>query len=164
MTDPLGQDSALRELDEAHRARARFYWHAFDELRAELGAERAEAILGRAAERLGEAAGRRLFAGLARPTPQSVADAFLAASPGGGRIFPHRVARSEDGSVAIAVTRCPMQDAWRDSGIADGDIATLCRVAGRFDHGCFGAARVRLAAETWRAGREGCCRLRLSPR
>jgi len=164
MNDESGPDRALRELDEAHRARARFYWHAFDELRAEVGGERAEAILGRAAERLGDAAGRRLFASLARPTPASVAETFLAVSPGGGRLFPHRVLRDGDGTVEIAVTRCPMQDAWRDAGLAEGDIATLCRIAGRFDHGCFGAAGVRLAAETWRPGREGCCRLRLSPR
>jgi hypothetical protein len=41
MNADSGPDQALRELDEAHRARARFYWHAFDELRAEVGAERA---------------------------------------------------------------------------------------------------------------------------
>jgi hypothetical protein len=65
MDDPRDPDRLLRDLDEAHRARARTLWFAFDELRRELGAARAEAILGRAAERLGDAAGRRLFAGLA---------------------------------------------------------------------------------------------------
>jgi hypothetical protein len=62
------------------------------------------------------------------------------------------------------VTRCPLQDAWREAGLGDDDLATLCRIAGRFDHGCFAAAGVRLDAETWTPGRAGCCRLRLSAR
>jgi hypothetical protein len=86
-------------------------------------------------------------------------------SPGGGRLFPHRVSRGGDGTVEIAVTRCPMQDAWRDAGIAEGDIATLLphrrAVRPRLASAPRGCA---LAAETWRPGREGCCRLRLSPR
>src|SRR5262245_32957186 len=164
MNDGADPDRLLRDLDEAHRARARASWFAFDELRREFGAARAEAILARAAERLGEAAGRRLFAGGGARTPDAAARTFLAASPAGGRLFPTEVSRGADGAVTIAVIRCPLQDAWREAGLADDDVVTLCRIAGRFDHGCFDAAGVALEAETWTPGRAGCCRLRLSAR
>src|SRR5262245_1631471 len=131
MNDDEGADRLLRELDDAHKARAHAYWFAFDELRRELGAARAEAILGRVAERLGETAGRRLFAGAGASTPETAAQVFLAASPAGGRLYPTRVARAADGAVEIAVQRCPLQDSWRESGLGDGDLATLCRIAGR---------------------------------
>jgi hypothetical protein len=139
-------------------------WLSFDELRREIGAARAEAVLGRAAERLGTTAGRRLFAGQPAATPEDAARIFLAASPARGRLFPTDVSRGADGAVTIAVRRCPLQDAWREAGLGDDDVATLCRIAGRFDHGCFGEAGIALAAETWTAGRAGCCRLRLGAR
>lgn len=40
--------------------------------------------------------------------------------------------------------------------------ATLCRLAGAFDRGLFETAGVGFAAETWRPGRAGCCRIRLT--
>jgi hypothetical protein len=151
----------VREIDEANKGRARLYWLIYDELRAELGPERAEALLARAIGKRGAEVGTAMFAGLAERNPRTVADAFLSASPAGGTLFPHTRRDRDDGNVEIAVHRCPLKDAWHEAGLNPVDIATMCRIAGRFDHGCFGAGGVALAAETWTPGREGCCRLTL---
>ncbi len=131
---------------------------------AALGAERAEALLGRAIERRGREAGRAMFAGVDSADPRAVADAFLAASPDAGALYPSETAAAADGSVTIRVTKCPLQDAWRGAGLPPERIQRLCRIAGRFDNGLFGATRVDLSTETWAPGRDGCCRIRLSPR
>jgi hypothetical protein len=162
-TDHEPSPTLARELDDAFRNRALIYWSLYEELRAELGAERAAAVLGRAIERRGAAAGAALFAGLRERTPAAVADAFLAVSPDGGRLFPHAVRRDADGAVHIKVTRCPLKDAWAAAGLAPDDMATICRIAGRFDTGCFGAAGIGFAADTWTPGASGCCHLHLLP-
>ncbi len=155
--------SLARELDAAFGNRALIYWSIYEELRAELGPERAATILGRAIERRGAAAGAALFARLPVRTPATVAEAFLAVSPDEGRLFPHEVRRDPDGAVHIKVTRCPLKDAWVAAGLSDADLATICKIAGRFDTGCFGAAGIGFAADTWTAGATGCCHLHLLP-
>lgn len=105
-----------------------------------------------------------MFADVDRDDPRAVADAFLASSPDGGALYPADMETGADGSVVIAVKRCPLQDAWRGAGLPPERVARLCRIAGRFDTGLFGETRVGFAAETWSPGREGCCRIRLSPR
>ena len=165
MTDADHEPSKTlaRELDDAFRNRALIYWSLYEELRAELGPERAAAILGRAIERRGAQAGAALFARLPARTPEAVATTFLAVSPDGGRLFPHEVQRDPDGAVHIKVTRCPLKDAWAAAGLADADLATICQIAGRFDTGCFGAAGIGFAADTWTPGASGCCHLHLLP-
>lgn len=152
-----------RELEAAFAARARVYWHVYATLREELGAVEAERLLGRAVERFGAEAGAALFAGVP-PAPMEVVSRFLAvASPDWGRLFPHDVTRAADGGVTVRVLRCPLKQAWIADGRSEAEIETLCRIAGRADHGVFGQAGCRFTAETWRPGREGCCVLAFLP-
>jgi hypothetical protein len=159
----MDRDRLVAQLDDAFANRALLYWEIYRSFAEELGPAKAEALLARAIERRGAAAGKALFGRLAKATPETVADAFLAVSPDEGRLFPHTRTRTPDGSVEIAVTRCPLQDAWRKAGLTEAEQTTMCRIAGRFDNGCFGAAGIGFSAETWAPGRAGCCRLRLSP-
>ncbi len=160
--DPAERAERLaRELDAAFRGRARLYWHLLVTLTEAHGAAEAERLLGLAIQRMGSAAGRAIFAGLAERTPMAVAERFLTvASPDWGRLFPHEVARDADGAVTVRVMRCPLKDAWIEDGRSEAEIATLCRIAGRADHGVFGGSGCGFAAETWMPGREGCCTLR----
>lgn len=151
------------ELDAAFKNRARLYKNMLDALTVELGAERAEAVLSAAIETRGVEAGRALFGRMTAPTAAQVADAFLAVSPAEGSLFPHTRTQDVDGRVTVAVSRCPLLEAWREDGLADAEIQTLCRIAGRFDNGCFGAAGIGFAAETWAPGKDGCCTLYLGP-
>lgn len=149
-----------RELDDAYKARARLYRAILDELTAEIGAERAEAVLGRAIEKRGAAAGTALFGALKKPTAKDVADRFLAVSPADGTLYPHtREDRDDTNAVKVKVHRCPLQDAWREDGASDAEIERLCRISGRFDTGCFGASGVAFEATTWTPGSTGCCTL-----
>ena len=158
-------DRLARELDAAFQARARLYWHLYVTLREAHGAAEAERLLGLAIERTGAEAGARLFAGLGEADPLAVATRFLTvASPDWGRLFPHELERAEDGTVTLRVRRCPLKDAWLADGRTPEEVATLCRIAGRADHGVFGEAGCGFDAETWAPGREGCCTLRLGPR
>jgi hypothetical protein len=151
------------ELEEAFRNRAHLYRILLEELEAELGPERAEAVLARAVERRGREVAAGLFAGLAAD-PQAVGARFLAASPDGGRLYPHD-AECRDGAMAIRVHRCPLKEAWRESRLGPERIATLCRIAGAFDRGLFEAAGLTFTNETWSEGRGGgCCWIRLARR
>jgi acetyl-CoA carboxylase carboxyltransferase component len=152
-----------RELREAFALRARLYDLIDQELTAELGPERAAAVLGRAIERRGHEAGQAMFSGVDTGDPRAVADAFLASSPDGGTIYPADVSESA-GALTIAVQACPLKDTWCAAGVAPERIARLCRIAGRFDHGLFGETDLDFSAETWTQGREGCCRLHLARR
>ena len=158
------QAKLTRELDLSHQHRALLYWEIYRELAAELGAARAEAILSRAIEARGRVAGAQLFGTLERRDAASVAAAFLAVSPAEGRLWPHEVERRADGSVAIHVKRCPLKEAWTGAGLTPEQMTTMCRIAGRFDNGCFGESGVAFDATTWKPGHTGCCTLRLGTR
>lgn len=154
-----------RELDAAFQGRGRLYWDLFVTLREAHGAAEAERLLSLAIERRGQAGGQALFAGLEGATPHEIAAHFLrVASPDWGRLFVHDYEPQPDGAVTIRVHRCPLKDAWVADGRTPDEIALLCRIAGRADHGVFGAADCAFRAETWEPGREGCCVLHLSPR
>jgi hypothetical protein len=161
--DPAERAARLaRELHAAFAARGRVYWHMFATLRERFGPAEAERLVSAAVEAYGRAAGERMFAGLAHASPLQVAAHFLRlASPDWGRLFVHELWQDEAGRVEIRVLRCPLKDAWIADGRSEEEIATLCRIAGRADWGCFSAAPCRFSAETWRPGREGCCVLRL---
>lgn len=156
------------ELRASFMARGRLYWDMYVTLREALGPAEAERLLSAAVERRGAAAGAGLFAGALPPGagPREVAETFLTvASPDWGRLFPHAVEARDDGAVRVRVLRCPLKDAWAEDGRTPEEVALLCRIAGRADHGVFGAASAacRFSAETWTPGREGCCVLVLEP-
>ncbi|UFN49595.1 L-2-amino-thiazoline-4-carboxylic acid hydrolase [Roseomonas sp. OT10] len=165
--EPSPEERAARlaaELDAAFKARGRLYWDLYLTLREAHGEAEAERLLAAAIERRGAAAGQALFAGLAAPTPMRVAETFLTrASPDWGRLFPHAIRARTDGTVRVLVRRCPLKEAWEEDGRSEAEIALLCRIAGRADHGVFGASGVGFSAETWVPGEEGCCRLTFAP-
>lgn len=149
-----------RELKDAFKNRALLYWSIYDELRTELGAERAGALLARAIEKRGKDAGDALF----RDTPadpQAIGERFLAVSPANGRLFPTDVRRDSNGGMHIHVRLCPLKEAWEESKLPAADMAAICRIAGRFDNGVFGGRGIAFSAETWSEGKAGCCHLHL---
>ncbi|HXH82670.1 MAG TPA: L-2-amino-thiazoline-4-carboxylic acid hydrolase [Candidatus Tectomicrobia bacterium] len=157
-----GDDRLRQDLYAAFKNRALIYRHLFETLRDELGEERATALMSRAIE----ARGREIGRAFARHAPADLAglrDAFLAVIPDGGRMFAPEVVRCDAGGLDIRLTRCPLQDAWREAGVPEPDIARLCRIAGRIDNGTFEAAGFAFSADTWQPGRDGCCFLHIRP-
>ncbi|MER8867372.1 L-2-amino-thiazoline-4-carboxylic acid hydrolase [Mesorhizobium sp. M0751] len=165
MTDAEARAEKLsRELDSAFRNRADLYRLLLDELTAEVGAEKAEAIMIRTIERRGREVAAAAFADFGPNDAPAIGEAFLAVSPDGGRMYPADVERSQD-RIAVKVRRCPLKDAWVEAGVGDEKLATLCRIAGAFDRGLFEAAGVRFDNVTWTPGHgSGCCHIALTNR
>ena len=150
------------ELYAAFKNRALMYWHVFDELRTALGESQASTLMARAIEARGHEIGRQ-FARYAPVDLAGLRDAFVGGVPDAGRMFAPRVERCDAAALDITLQRCPLKEAWQEAGIADADIATLCRIAGRVDNGTFEAAGFQFSADTWRPGRDGCCHLHIRP-
>lgn len=156
------EDLLRRELEDAYRGRAHLYRAIYDELAAEYGAAAAERVLARAIEKRGREVAAALFPGLGPQDARAIGEKFVSVSPDEGRMYPNEVTTRPDG-LSIKVHRCPLKDAWRDSGLDDSQVATLCRIAGAFDKGLFEAPGIAFANETWSAvrGDTGCCRIHL---
>lgn len=165
MTDVEARAEKLsRELDSAFRNRADLYRLLLDELTAEVGAEKAEAIMIRTIERRGKEVAASAFADFGPNDATAIGEAFLAVSPDGGRMYPTDVERGQ-GRIAFKVKRCPLKDAWVEAGVSDKKLATLCRIAGAFDRGLFEATGVRFDNVTWTPGHgSGCCHIALTNR
>ncbi|GAA4128975.1 L-2-amino-thiazoline-4-carboxylic acid hydrolase [Aminobacter aganoensis] len=152
------------ELDSAFRNRADLYRLMLEELSAELGEAKAEEVLVRAIERRGREVAEVAFARFGPNDARAIGEAFLAVSPDDGRMYPTDVERS-DSHIAFKVRRCPLKDAWLAAGVAEGTLATLCRIAGAFDRGLFEATGVRFDNVTWTPGHgTGCCHICLTDR
>ena len=162
MTDHAVRAERLAaELESAFRNRADLYRLMLEELTAELGRERAEAVLIRAIERRGREVAEVAFRDFGANDAREIGEAFLSVSPDGGRMYPTDVERRADG-ITFRVRRCPLKDAWGEAGVCDDDMATLCRIAGAFDRGLFEATGVRFENVTWVSGRDGCCTIALT--
>lgn len=157
----ITEDLLRRELADAFRNRAHLYRLLFEELADRFGDGEAEAVLARVCERRGREVARAAFGHLGAGDARAVGEAFLAASPDGGRLYPTEVERLADG-IRFAVRSCPLKSAWVDEGLAPDRVATLCRIAGAFDRGLFEATGARFRNRTWEPGDgPGCCRIEL---
>jgi hypothetical protein len=157
-------DSQLRaELYDSYKNRALIYREIFDELRQELGDERAEALLRRAIRRRGEAKGHEKFARFAPNDLMGLRDAFLAGIADGGHMFRPEVVRDDPDALDIQFHACPLREAWIEADLPDEEVATLCRIAAAVDVGLFEGAGFGFSADTWRPGDEGCCCLHIRP-
>lgn len=153
----------LREqLRAALKSRAMLYAAIHDEIAAELGPERATAILKRAIHARGAAAGKRFLGRHAPADFAGLRDSFLDFLPDHGGLFDVEVTRCDAGGLDIAFHTCPIKQAWQDAGFTEERIAALCDVAGSVDVGTFEAAGFAVVNDTYKAGGQGCCRLRIS--
>lgn len=153
-------ETLRRELEEAFRSRGHLYRILLDELESEIGLDQATAVMSRALERRG----KEVAIGLFQDTPSdpiAVGDRFLSVSPDKGRLYPHEIEKNGD-TMEVRVHRCPLKDSWSASGLSPERIALLCKLAGSFDKGLFGAAGVAFSNQTWSQERGGgCCWIKL---
>ena len=158
----MSEEALRRQLVESFAHRARLYQLILEELRAELGPRRAEEVLGRAIYRRGAQMASH-YAAFAPGDLQGLKEAFVGGLPDGGALFAPEVVRCDAGGLDIQFHRCPLKQAWLDAGLAQEEVAALCRVAAQVDSGLFEAAGFRFHAETYRPGGEGCCFLHVRP-
>jgi hypothetical protein len=156
-------EQALRDqLYDSFKNRALIYWLMFDELRQELGAEKAESLMKQAIYRRGAQKGPK-YARYAPANLEGLKQAFVDGLPDDGRMFQPEVQRCDAGGLDIKFHGCPLKQAWQEAGLPDEEVATLCRIAARIDNGTFESAGFRFSADTWQPGGEGCCYLHIRP-
>ncbi len=156
-------EQQLREqLRAAFKNRAILYYLIFDELRGEMGPDRAEELLKRAIYRRGQQIGQQ-YAEFAPRDFAGLRDRFLAGVPDEGRMFSPSVQRRDSDGLDINLESCPLKEAWEELGLNETDRATLCRIAGEIDKGTFEAAGFHFDPDTWQPGRSGCCHLHILP-
>ena len=157
------KDDEWRELLRgAIKGRALFYHAVHDEMRKEFGAEAAGTVMRRSILRRGREIGEQ-FQEFAPGDLAGLRDAFLAYVPDSENVVEPKIERCDDEALVIHFQRCPLKEAWHESGLGDGEVAELCQFAGCVDEGTFGAAGFDIDVETWQPGGSGCCRLTIEP-
>jgi hypothetical protein len=159
----MSAEQLRTQLYDSFKQRALIYHAIFEELREEIGDQRAEELLARAIYRRGQERGRELFARFAPADLKGLKAAFLAGVADEGRMFLPEVLRDDAGELDIKFHACPLREAWQQAGLADDDVARLCRIAAAIDEGLFDGAGFQFFADTWQPGGEGCCCLHIRP-
>lgn len=158
----MSEEKLRMQLYDSFKNRAVLYYLIFDELRNEVGAEKAEEILKRAIYRRGRQKSEK-YAAYAPGDLEGLKEAFVGGIPDEGAMFEPEVLRCDHCGLDIKFHRCPLRDAWMEMGLADDEVATICRIAARIDNGTFEGAGFEFSAETWQPGGEGCCHLHIRP-
>lgn len=154
-------DQDLREeLQASFKNRAVLYYFMFDELRKEVGSDRALEILKRAIYRRGKQIGER-FSEFAPDNLPGLKDAFLKIIPDQGRMFHPHVVQCDSESLVIHLETCPLKEAWEELGLDDQEKTIMCELAGEIDKGTFEGAGFAFQPDTWKEGRTGCCHLNI---
>ncbi|MGH8687503.1 MAG: L-2-amino-thiazoline-4-carboxylic acid hydrolase [Burkholderiales bacterium] len=153
-------DQDRRDLVAQMKNRALIYMETYDVLAEELGAAKAEELLTRAIYNRGRAMGKN-FAKFAPADLKGLKESFLASVPGGADIFQPEVKKEGAAELEFLLHGCPLKDAWREAGLAEDKVATLCRIAGAVDKGLFEGAGFKLQNRTWTPGATGCCFLHI---
>ncbi len=159
----MSEENLRTQLYDSYRNRAMIYALIYEELRNELGAERAAAIMGRAIYRRGTQKGKQKYARYAPNDLAGLKAAFLGGMADDGKMFQPEIIASDAQRLDIKFHACPLRDAWQEAGLPAAEVATLCRIAARVDNGTFEAAGFEFSADTWQPGGEGCCYLHIRP-
>jgi predicted ArsR family transcriptional regulator len=159
----MSDENLRNELQASFKNRAVLYYLIFDELRQEVGEQRAIDILKRAIYRRGQQIGQQ-FGAYAPHDLAGLKDAFLKIIPDQGRMFAPQVVKCDAESLVIQLESCPLKQAWEALGLDDHDKTVMCEIAGEIDKGTFEAAGFQFEPDTWQPGRHGCCHLQICPK
>ena len=113
----MSEDKLRRQLYDSVANRAHIYHLLFDQLRSELGAEKAAELMGRAIYQRGAQIGAR-YESFAPRDLEVLKRAFLANVSDDGAMFAPEVVRCDAESLDIKLHRCPLKEAWLDAGLA----------------------------------------------
>ncbi|MCX7139516.1 MAG: L-2-amino-thiazoline-4-carboxylic acid hydrolase [Proteobacteria bacterium] len=161
----MSEEDLREQLKGAIKSRALFYLAVYREMAAEFGPERAEGVMKRAIYKRGVAAGDQ-FKRYAPDDFAGLRDAFIDFVPDHGGMFQPEVrkcANGAGGGLEIKFHACPLKEVWQEAGLAESEVADMCRIAGVVDNGTFESAGFAIQSQTWTPGDSGCCLLKLSP-
>lgn len=127
--------------------RAVLYYYLFDEMRKELGDERAKDVFVRAIRRRGEDIGPKYAEAAREGSFSAVAERFVADSPCEGELFEPAVLEVSADSCTLTMSACPLVEAWRELGLDDDEVALMCRMSAEIDFATFESAGLCLAMD-----------------
>ena len=156
----MSEEKLRAQLYDSFKNRAVLYYLIFDEMRKDLGPERAEEILKRAIYKRGVQKGQK-YAQYAPNDLEGLQKAFLGGIPDDGAMFKPEVIHADADSLDIKFHGCPLRDAWQEMGLDEDEVATICRIAATVDNGTFEGAGFQFNADTWQPGGDGCCYLHI---
>jgi len=158
----MSEEKLRQQLYDSFANRAHIYRLLYEQLRAELGPEKAEALMGRAIYQRGAQSGAK-YAAFAPRDLEGLKNAFVGNLPDEGAMFAPEVVRCDAEGLDLKFHRCPLKQAWLEADLSEEEVATLCRIAAQVDQGLFDAAGFQFSADTYQPGREGCCFLHIRP-
>ncbi|NQT36256.1 MAG: L-2-amino-thiazoline-4-carboxylic acid hydrolase [Planctomycetes bacterium] len=158
----MSEEKFRQQLYDSFANRAHLYYLIFDEMRAELGEARAAEIMKRAIYKRGRQKGKK-YAPFAPGDFEGLKEAFVGGIPDNGAMFSPEVLRCDAEGLDIKFKRCPLKEAWLESGLAEDEVAKICAIAATVDNGTFESAGFEFSADTFEPGGDGCCYLHIRP-
>ena len=142
--------------------RAMMYYHIFEELKKEVGEDKAADILKGGIYKRGLEIGKQ-FAQYGPSDMNGLKDAFLGFVPDEGKMFQPELLRCDAEGVDIKFHSCPLKQAWQEAGLSEDSVAKMCEIAAIVDNGTFEGAGFKFTADTYKPGGDGCCMLHIRP-
>ncbi len=158
----MAEEDLRRAVYGAFKNRAMMYYHIFDEMRKEIGEEKAASIMKKAIYRRGLEIGKPL-AKYAPGDMEGLKKAFIGGDPDGGKMFSAEVLRCDAGGLELTFHSCPLRDAWQEAGLSPEETAKICAIAARVDNGTFEGAGFEFSADTWKPEQGNQCFLHIRP-
>jgi len=158
----MSEEILRQQLYAAYKNRGMMYYHIFQELRKEVGDEKAAEIMKRGIYNRGLEIGKK-YAKFSPVDLEGLKNAFLEGAADEGKMFQPEILRCDAEGLDIQLRSCPLKEAYQEAGLSDQEIARMCDIAADVDYGTFEGAGFRFFADTWKPGEEGCCRLHIRP-
>jgi hypothetical protein len=151
----------LNLLRDEIKNRAKIYAHIYHELSQKIGPEKAAEVLKGALYARGQEKGRQLAIKLGEPNLQQLAAAFIEGKTEMDA-FGHEIVEEHSDYVVLRLNKCPLVDAWKESGLSSDEQQQMCDIAYQVDFGKFEAAGYKLSFDCRIA--DGCktCDLRVT--
>jgi hypothetical protein len=158
----MSEKNLRQQLYAAYKNRAMMYYHIFQELRREIGEDKAAETMKRGIYNRGLEIGKK-YVQYSPADLEGLKDAFLAGAADQGKMFQPEILRCDAEGLDILMRTCPLKEAYEEAGLSAEEIARMCDIAAEVDYGTFEGAGFRFFADTWKPGEEGCCRLHIRP-
>ena len=158
----MSEQALRQQLYAAYKNRGMMYYHIFQELRQEVGDEKAAEIMKRGIFNRGLEIGKK-YAKYGPKDLEGLKNAFLTGSADRGKMFQPEILRCDQDGLDIQMRSCPLKEAYQEAGLSNQEIARMCDIAAEVDYGTFEGAGFQFSAETWKPGQEGCCLLKIRP-
>jgi hypothetical protein len=136
-----------QQLYAAYKNRGMIYYHIFQELRKEVGEEKAAEIMKRGIYNRGLEIGKK-YAKFSPADLEGLKDAFLAGATDQGKMFQPEILRCDAEGLDIQMRNCPLKEAYQEAGLSDKETARMCDIAAEVDYGTFEGAGFRFFAGT----------------